>query len=109
MKKEDLIKENEESVLDVLHNVDAQASTAPRQVVENKDSCEEIKDESGESSYLLDLVTSLDEQEKKLTMSQTAVQALLGETDELLSEYKVSVKTMKDKLADRKTKLGKLK
>ncbi len=105
MKKEDLTKGNEEPVLDVLHSVDVQPSTAPHQVAKNEDSCEETKDESGESSYLLDLVTSLDKQEKELTMSQTEVQKLLGETDELLSVYKVSVEAMKNKLADRKNKL----
>jgi hypothetical protein len=121
MKKEDLIKREKMDALDVLQCADTQASSLSSQVVERQaiditrseeainDQKNNTEDVSEDSSYILDLLTSLDKQGMKLTTSQSEVQSLLGETNALMSEYNMSVKVMKDKLEDREIKLRKSK
>jgi len=111
MKKEDLIKRGENEH-DELNCADSQSSLLSSQVVEMKkidhtSLIEGIEDQSGrtEASYILDLITSLNKQGKELNITQTEVQTLLEESGELLSEYEISVKIMKEKLADRIIKL----
>ena len=113
MQKEDLIKKDKEFGLDEMHSADSQSNAHSCQVIEKQSKDTSIDDQvSGDedvpvdSSYILDLANSLNKQEKELTISQLELQTVMGEADELLSEYKVSVKLMKDKLADRKNKLG---
>lgn len=117
MKKEGLIKRNKDCGLNELHAADSQSSSLSCQVSEKQATDSSLdfvgsqpsqsEDESGDSSYIIDLLTSLDKKGEELTMTQSEVQSLLSETDELLSEYKVTVKAMKDRLADRKNKLRK--
>ena len=116
MRKEYLIKRDKNTQAE-LHCVDSHAGSLSSQVVEMKaidktssvegidDQASKIEDGSSDSSYILNLITSLGKQEKELTITQTEIQTLLVESDELLAEYKVSVKVMKEKLSDRIIKL----